>query len=59
MSPDQSVIEQIINDISDYAAKPESSTWNLAIKGEPGAGKTLFVRALLSQLIANERKILN
>jgi hypothetical protein len=52
------VLDQMSQDLSDYAAHPESSIWILAIKGEAGSGKSLFTRALIQKLASNERQIL-
>jgi tRNA A37 threonylcarbamoyladenosine biosynthesis protein TsaE len=45
------VINQIVKDIGDYITYPEQSTWILAVKGDPGSGKTLFARAILSEVL--------
>jgi len=51
------VLHQIAGDITDYVSDPEDRMWMLAIKGEAGAGKSLFARALLSTICHQERTI--
>lgn len=52
------MIQQILQDISVYAAEPDGKLWVLAVKGEPGSGKSLFIRNLIQQVLSNERMIL-
>eukprot|EP00347_Sterkiella_histriomuscorum_P004823 403358953 len=44
--------------IAVYSAQPSDSVWVLAIKGEAGSGKSLFVRNLIQQVIMQEKFIL-
>ena len=52
------VISSITDDIKLYTINPDESLWLLAIKGDAGAGKSLFARTLLHNVIENENQIL-
>ena len=41
----------ILEDISIYAAETDDNVWVLAIKGAVGAGKSLFARNLVQQVM--------
>lgn len=48
----------ILEDISIYAADSDDNVWVLAIKGAVGAGKSLFARNLVQQVIEKQKEIL-
>jgi len=48
----------ILEDISLYAVEPEDNVWVLAVKGAVGAGKSLFARNLVQQVLEKQKEIL-
>jgi uridine kinase len=47
----------MIDDISKYVTSPEEAAWILAIKGDPGSGKSLLIRNLLHSILNQEMAI--
>ena len=54
----QSILQEVLSDIYDFVQDEENdSAWVLVIKGEFGAGKSLFARNLLLDLAEQEKTI--
>jgi hypothetical protein len=48
----------MVADIRDYVEDSEGSVFTLAVKGKAGAGKSLFARCLVIEVLKDQREIL-
>jgi len=53
------VIPQMVDDIKEYSLDSDDGIWTVALKGKPGAGKSLFARCLVIETLKKQKEILS